>query len=260
MQSKTPWLAANWAAPPQVIAGTTTRLGGISVSEGLASNNMGLKVGDNPEQVRANRQGLLALIGEQLLDADHSLSLQWLDQVHGVKCLRIDELVPAPEADAMWTDQPAVALAIQSADCVPVVLASDDGQIIGAAHGGWRGLLAGVLAELVQAMPAPPTSLFAWIGPSIGPTYFEVGAEVWSAVNVEYPAAVARHPTDAERRLVNLPLIAQLQLQNCGVLKVQQSGVCTYANPQFYSHRRATHDQGVGGQSGRMATWVCRAR
>ena len=104
--------------------------------------------------------------------------MQWLDQVHGNACIHIDrhqieKFEHLPQADSMWSDLPGVALAIQSADCVPVVLTDATGELIGAAHGGWRGLTEGVLASLIEAMPINPDGLCAWIGPCIGPGHFE---------------------------------------------------------------------------------------
>lgn len=90
---------------------------------------------------------------------------------------------PDPEADAQITTRPGIALAVQVADCLPVLLADTQGRVIGAAHAGWRGLAGGVLEATVQAMrkKVPDADLVAWLGPCIGPSAFEVGDEVRDA-------------------------------------------------------------------------------
>jgi YfiH family protein len=186
--------------------------------------------------------------------------LHWLDQVHGNRWVYADgQWSDEPQADALWTDQPGTGLVIQSADCVPILLASRDSNrpCIGAAHGGWRGLLAGVIEHLVAAMPVAPSQLCAWVGPCISQTHFEVGEDVWRPVAKVSPSVIAEHPMDASKRLVDLPQLAQHQLRSCGVVSVTQSHLCSYASPDFYSHRQATHQQGSGAQTGRMASVVC---
>ena len=133
----------------------------------------------------------------------------------------------------MWTDQLGLALAIQSAD-LHVVIADVAGGLIGAAHGGWRGLVAGVLPELVCCMPTQPSNLSAWVGPCIGKAHFEVGAEVWRPVERICAQAVNPHPSDSGKRLVDLLLLAQRQLQACGVEAVFPSGLCSYTGAEFY--------------------------
>ena len=278
MQTDHAWVRSDWQVADTIVAGTSTRYSGYSTTPALAENNLGINVGDVPQLVQRNRQGLARLIGAQCRSQHHSqhlsqhlsqgdgqspepVDVQWLDQVHGSDCVYVgadSDLNAAPQADAMWTDQPGLALAIQSADCVPVVMTDTLGTVVGAAHGGWRGLVAGVLPELVRAMSAKPSDLHAWVGPCIGPTYFEVGEDVWRPVEHICAEAVYPHSTDSRKRLVDLPLLAQRQLQAGGVRSVSQSGLCTYASAAFYSHRQATHAQGQGAQTGRMATFVCR--
>lgn len=256
MQTDSNWLPADWSAPPGIFAGTTTRFGGVSIDPDLASNNMGLQVGDEAALVAGNRERLRELVVKQ--QSQSSIQLQWIDQVHGSDCVYIDSAsaIP-PRADALWTDRECIALAIQTADCVPVMLADDQGEIIAAAHGGWRGLLDQVLTQLVQALPTSPANLRAWIGPCIGPAYFEVGAEVWRRVIAVYPEAVTYHPNDETKRFVDLPLLAKRQLQASGVRMINGGEHCTYAGHQFYSYRQAIHDRGARAQTGRMATVIC---
>ena len=275
MQTDHAWVRSDWQVSDNIVAGTSTRYGGYSTTPALAENNLGINVGDVPPLVQRNRQGLARLIGGQCRSQRHSqrhsqgdgqtpaepVEVQWLDQVHGSDCVYFgadSDLTAAPRADAMWTDEPGLALAIQSADCVPVVMTNTSGTVVGAAHGGWRGLVAGVLPELVRAMSAEPSDLHAWVGPCISRAYFEVGEDVWRPIKRICAEAVYPHSTDSDKRLVDLPLLAQQQLQAGGVRSVSQSGLCTYASAAFYSHRQAMHAQGQGAQTGRMATFICR--
>jgi YfiH family protein len=265
MPNKPTWYAANWSAPSWVVAGTTTRHGGVS--QGVwASNNLGIRVGDRPEHVDANRQGLARQLGRELGlsgDRDDDLPpLSWLHQVHGSHCIQASDALgqsPEPEADAQWTQEPGLGLVIQSADCVPILLAAKhpDRPCIGAAHGGWRGLLGGVIPSLVDAMPVATGDLCAWIGPCISQGCFEVGEDVWGQVARAAPAVVAPHPADATKRLVNLAQLAEMQLRQCGVMDVAQSGLHSDDHADFYSHRQATVQGGAGAQTGRMASVVC---
>lgn len=271
------WLKARWAAPAHIVAGTTTRhaLGneGASHAAALASYNLGLKVGDDAAAVAENRASLQAFLQQQLMvEASESFNataqephMQWLDQVHGNACIHIDrhqieKFEHPPQADSMWSDLPGVALAIQSADCVPVVLTDTHGELIGAAHGGWRGLTNDVLAVLIESMPVSPDKLCAWIGPCIGPGHFEVGEDVWGLLMDEYASFVLEHSGDSSKRFVDLPHLAEHQLGVSGVTEVALSSVCTYASADMYSHRQATQQSGQGAQTGRMATVICRGQ
>lgn len=275
MQPNSGWLTARWAAPSKVIAGTTQRhvahYAEASPSGLPVNSNYGLKVGDDPAAVVANRSRLSSFLqelqsvkgGQAASGSLADLQIQWLDQVHGHTCIHVDSDLPGrdehpPRADAMWTDLPNIALAIQSADCVPVVLTDAGGELIAAAHGGWRGLTKDVLAVLIEAMPMKPQELCAWVGPCIGPAHFEVGKDVWGLMLDKYSPFVLDHPTKPEKRFVDLPNLARHQLRESGVMKVALSGVCTYASEYFYSHRQATDEYGQGAQTGRMATFICR--
>ena len=153
------------------------------------------------------------------------------------------EALDAPEADASVTTQPGVVCAILSADCMPVLLCDSRGQVVGAAHAGWRGLAAGVVENTVRAMQeAGADRLLAWLGPAIGPQQFEVGEDV--------RAAFAHLGRDAEHAFVaiqgqsgkywaNLPQLARLALARVGVTQVAGGADCTVSDTQqFYSFRR----------------------
>jgi YfiH family protein len=220
----------------------TTRQGGVS-GESWASLNVGLHTGDDHADVIANRQLLRAgLPGDPV----------WLNQVHGAKVFDADQLAPIasegvvvpPDADAAVTTQQNRVLAIMTADCLPVVLASNDGRALGLAHAGWRGLAAGVLEQTMLALRdrSPESAGWrAWIGPAIGQPHFEVGADVYEAFvgQDEQTAAFFAQKIPGQKWLADLPALARHRLYKAGVDSIELSGHCTFSRPDlFYSYRR----------------------
>lgn len=244
------FLVPEWPAPTSVRAAFSLRGGGVSAAP-WASLNLGTHVGDDPDAVAENRRRLratLQLPGEP----------RWLQQVHGVGVVEEGGAVglATPAADAAVTAEAGVVLAIMVADCIPVLFCDRDGRRIGAAHAGWRGLLAGVLENTVEALRAPPGSLLAWLGPAIGPARFEVGPEVRDAflASASGPTAGARFlPRPEGRWLCDLPGLARDRLARCGVGWVGGGGDCTASDAaRFFSHRRDAP------RTGRMAALIWR--
>jgi YfiH family protein len=187
------WLEPEWPAPPGVRALSTFRSGGVSTTR-YASLNLGDHVGDSLQAVGENRRRLKAAAG---LPAEPA----WLTQVHGTNVVDLDAAAdldgaaaagtvgpadrgasgPVGRADAAFTRRRGRVCAILTADCLPIVLAADSGDLIAAAHAGWRGLAGGVIEATVRASSVAPERLMAWLGPAIGPEHFEVGAEVREA-------------------------------------------------------------------------------
>lgn len=254
-----PWLSADWPAPPGVHALTTLRHGaGVSLPpfDHFNMGNRSAADGDDPARVQANREQLQMLAG--LPSPPH-----WLRQVHGTAVHRADgparylTAAEEPVADAAVTDRAGVVLAILTADCLPVVIAADDGSEVAAAHAGWRGLAAGMLEATVAAMHTPPARLRAWLGPAAGPDCYEVGSEVLDTfTGPDRRAAQAFVPTRPGHWKVDLYQLARQRLADAGVAPAAVHGGnrCTIAEPgQFFSHRR-------DGRSGRIATLVWIAR
>lgn len=230
-----------WPAPPSVHACTTTRRGGVSEPP-FDSLNLGGNTEDSPAAVADNRRRLrqsLALPAEP----------GWLQQVHGADVVRA-EAGPA-RADAVWTAQPGAVCAVLTADCLPVLLADDQGRAVGAAHAGWRGLAGGVVEATVAAMALPPQGLLAWLGPAIGPAVFEVGEEVRQAfLDQDAGAQVCFRPSPQGRWLADLYELARRRLRRLGVERIYGGGFCTYQDAErFYSYRR-------DGRTGRMASLI----
>lgn len=160
---------------------TTLRHHGLSEGS-KASLNFGYHVNDDPEAVRQNRQRLSQLIGREIV---------WMEQTHSTLVADIDPHATEqpeirrndrnePNADALLTSSPNHALAIMTADCLPIVLATPDAEVIAAVHAGWRGLAGGILTKTLEQMRRKigTTAAFAWIGPAISQDVFEVGSEV----------------------------------------------------------------------------------
>ena len=240
------FLAADWLAPPGVRAGCTLRSGGVSAAR-YASLNLGTHVGDEPAAVAENRRRVrvaLRLPAEPL----------WLQQEHGVRVIDADLCGNPGPADGAVTRQGVRVLAILVADCMPVLLASQDGSVLGAAHAGWRGLAAGVLEATVAAMRVDPHALRAWVGPAIGPDHFEVGDEVRAAFVAHDERATTAFKANARGRWqCNLDLLARQRLGALGVEHVSGAAMCTYTqSAQCFSYRR-------DGGTGRMAALIWRA-
>lgn len=235
-------IVPGWPAPAHVRAAVTERGGGVSVGR-YASFNLGAHVGDSSDAVRENRRRLVQgfnLPSEPV----------WLDQVHGTRIADLDAGAPGP-ADGAVTRRQGVVCAILTADCLPVLLTDREGSCIGAAHGGWRGLAAGVLPAVVAAMGVPSQELLAWLGPAIGPKAYEVGAEVRAAFLARDPAASAAFRTNARGRFqADLYALARLDLAALGVRAVYGGGFCTATEAErFFSHRREA-------PCGRMASLI----
>jgi YfiH family protein len=205
--------------------------------------NLAAHVGDAAEAVRENRRRLVR--GLELPSEP-----AWLDQVHGTRIADLD-VAPSGPADGAVTRTRGVVCAILTADCLPVLLADRAGTRIGAAHGGWRGLAAGILPAAVAAMGTPPADLLAWLGPAIGPKAYEVGAEVRAAFLAADPAAHAAFTRNARGRFqADLYALARLSLAAAGVTTVFGGGFCTSTDAQrFFSHRREA-------PCGRMASLI----
>ena len=237
------FLHADWPAPPGVHALTSLRHGlGVSAAP-FDHFNLGSRCGDDADAVIENRRQLQAAL--------HLPSPpRWLRQVHGV-AVAVEPGFDEPEADAAVTATPGRVLAILTADCLPVVLASRAGDDIGAAHAGWRGLCAGVLEATVGAMRTPAQQLMAWLGPAAGPQAYEIGEDVFAAFVQRDPAAAAAFAaTRPGHWKVDLYALARQRLQAVGVTAVFGGEQCTISDPaRFFSHRR---DQ----RGGRIATLV----
>jgi polyphenol oxidase len=238
-----------WGAPEQIKTMITNRHGGFSQPpfNGL---NLGLHVGDDPATVQKNRDALKAVLPNEPI---------WLNQVHGTQVVDADEHGSGvPSADASVTSTPGRVLAIMTADCLPVLLASSDGKVVGAAHAGWRGLAAGVIEQTVALMRAKQSNgekaqaeILAYLGPAIGPHAFEVGSEVRDIFMAQNPesAACFEQLQEKGKYLADIYGLACLRLNALGIEHIEGGGECTLQNPDYFSYRR---DQ----ETGRMGSFI----
>lgn len=213
-----------------------------------AGFNLGTHVGDEPHAVAANRAQLEAAVGQRAL---------WLNQVHGNTVVHATPEFArsgaVPDADGSYATEPGVICTVMVADCLPVLLAAPDGRGVAALHAGWRGLAGagamagrGVLETGVQALceaaSCDPDDLVAWLGPCIGPTAFEVGADVLQGFGQDCASLFTPYRTSDDgqpRWLADLPGLAHLRLTRLGLTHIQGGLWCTATDAsRFFSFRR----------------------
>lgn len=220
--------------------GFFTRRGGASsgVFSGL---NCGAGSSDQSEIVAINRTRVadaMEVPGDQLVS---------VHQVHSAKVEVVDGPISSqkPQADAMVTKTPGIALGVLTADCQPVLFADHDAGVIGAAHAGWRGALDGVLEATVDAMVAlgaQRETIKAVIGPSISQRAYEVGPEFLDTFLAEDPQYARFFVNGADDKFhFDLPGFGLHKLRSAGV-DAEWTRHCTYSDAdRFYSYRRSTH-------------------
>ena len=213
---------------------TTTRAGGVSTPP-FDTFNLGDHVGDDPAAVAANRARLGTAIG---LGADRVV---WMNQVHGDRV----EVVDGPRdtavenTDALVTDTPRLALAVVTADCVPVLLADARAGVVAAVHAGRVGAQRGVVARAVEAMlalGAQAADISALLGPAVSGRHYEVPAAMADEVEGALPGS--RTTTAAGTPGLDLRAGIACQLRDSGVTAIDIDRRCTVADPTLFSHRR----------------------
>jgi polyphenol oxidase len=226
----------------------TTRAGGRSAGP-FARFNLSTGVGDDPVAVAANRRRLATELGVR--------GVVFLNQVHGTQVAVVDAVPRPGEPDRPGTDAavtalPGVALAVLTADCVPVLLADPQAGVVGVAHAGRVGAAAGVLSATLTAMEglgARAADCEALLGPAVCGACYEVPAEMRDEVGAALPGSATR----TRRGTPGLDLRAGLrtQLAGLGVAKVGVDPRCTVEDPDLYSYRRDR-------RTGRLAavTWL----
>ncbi len=232
-----------------------TRWGGVS-QEPFANFNFSRQVGDKEGNIEQNR--------EILSTAFHIPRGGFLtvEQVHGDKIAVINGDVPDsqcyPGYDGIISNRPGLALAVKTADCLPVFLVDAQKRVIGAVHAGWRGTALGITARAVEIFvkkfSSSPTDIMAVLGPSIGPCCYEVDEVVFNLM------AEVRGNTDflsgrdeKGKWMLDLAMANSCQLEDAGLLpgNIVSAGTCTSCNREkFFSHR------GEGGNTGRQINFL----
>lgn len=232
-------------APPAYFAPTIAgvrhgffgRQGGVSTGI-YASLNAGPGSRDDPDAVLENRRRIAAAFA---LPSERLVSLH---QVHSAICINVSAPWegPRPEADALVTTTPKLALSILTADCAPVLFADAEAGVIGAAHAGWKGALGGVLeATIAEMRKAGATHIGAAIGPCIHQDSYEVGpdfVERFGPQNARFFRAGA-----GDRSFFDLPGYCAERLKAAGLSRIEIVARDTYtAHESLFSHRRSVHD------------------
>jgi YfiH family protein len=223
---------------------------GGGVSEGLyAGLNCGIGSDDDPAAVAANREAALAAVAP-------GACLLTPYQVHSADCVTVDApFAERPRADALATATPGLALGVVTADCAPVLLADPVAGVVGAAHAGWKGALAGVTDSTVaamQALGAVRERIVAAVGPCIARASYEVDAAFRERF-LDDDAANERFFADGRAGHARFDLEGYVahRLAAAGVARVETLGLDTYADERrFFSYRRSTHrgEPGYGRQ------------
>jgi polyphenol oxidase len=232
-----------WSAPGPYDVAFSTRLGGVSEGP-YESLNLGILTGDEPARVIENRSRLCDEAGVEreratMLWQQHGAGVVRAEADRGVMTAGFDH----PPGDALWTDEPGLAMMLITADCLPVAIARANGAepALAVLHVGWRGLLEGIATAATNALGGE--RLAAVIGPGIGPCCYEVGEEVAEPFHDRFGAGVMKGS--------NLDLYAATEqaLASAGCTEVERVEMCTSCHPDlFFSHRRdgaATGRQGV---------------
>lgn len=225
------------------------RGGGTSVPPHDALN-LGWGTSDDPSRILDNRRRLAAALGLPSFASPH--------QVHGTRVVGVGKgragagfehpagLIAG--TDALTTSSPGVALAVLTADCVPIALVAPREGRVTVAHAGWRGTAAGMVAAAVRAT-GEPRSLCAVIGPAVGPDHYEVGEDVALAVSAAARGGAVLARARGRVRL-DLPATVERLLKEVGVRRIERDGSCTACRAdRFFSYRR----DGETGRQGLVA-------
>ncbi len=228
-------IIADWPAPKNIIAGTTTRKNG----------NLATHVNDDINVVLQNR----ATLREKL---NLNTEPVWLEQKHTVDIVCADEAFNAPPiADASFARKVGSICIVMTADCLPILICNKQGTIVAAVHAGWRGLADGILLKTIAQLQLEPEDLLVWFGPAIGKDVFEVGDDVRDAF-LSQNTGLSEHFSDHKpgKYMCDMLNIARFQLAEKGIYVSYGGEHCTYTDAdQFYSYRR-------DGQTGRMVSFI----
>lgn len=229
--------------------------------------NLGLHVGDDAHQVLQHRAQLLA----QLKTLGDINSIHWLNQTHSDLIASIDDKPAsiAPTADALMTAQTGRALAIMTADCIPVAIFGDNKDApIACIHAGWQGLVNGIIAKTVANMRTRANITYhAVIGAHISQASYEISRELATRIidlvcdahlvalnKVALHDVIIKDSQDNDKCLIDLTKLVHLELAHLDIDVLNDEIACTYQDTRFYSYRAQTHANKAA--TGRMATVI----
>lgn len=217
-----------------------------AISNVARPGNLAAHVGADPASVVRNRRHLVR-------DLQLPNTPKWLAQYHSAVSVDYSQIRSGARADALYSSTPQSICAVLTADCLPLLLCSQDGQEIAAIHAGWRGLAAGIVTTTLKRFKATPNAIQVFIGPAISQPAFEVGVDVYDAFSkLGWVDSDTFAPHIEQKWWANLPLLAEYALRECGIESIQHSQECTFTSDQWYSYRREP-------QSGRFASLIWRS-
>jgi polyphenol oxidase len=228
--------------------GFLTRSGGVSLGP-FASLNLSFDVGDAAMAVAENVRLAAMHAGVE--------PPQWvtLKQVHSARLASaIDAQARVVEADGTFASSPGLALAIRTADCVPVLMQAQGGRQVAALHAGWRGVaddIVGAQVRLWAEEGVAASDIRVALGPCIQPCCFEVDGDLPARFAAQFGAQVVVFRPGKVRRHLDLHLALRVSLERLGVQLVDALTACTVCDGRFFSHRRDA------GQTGRQASFIC---
>jgi YfiH family protein len=242
-QDKMKFQAASLAALSGVRHGFFTRLGGVSTGV-YASLNCGPGSRDDAANVAENRARVAEFLGAE------PSRLLTLYQKHSADAVIVEKPWKdgnAPEADAIVTAKPGLAIGVLTADCAPVLFCDGEAGVVGAAHAGWKGALGGVIEATIKAMTklgAKPGRITAAIGPAISQEAYEVGQDFMQSFVADAPDSAAFFITDEStgEPHFDLPAYVADRLERAGIGTITDLGFCTYCEEtRLFSYRRSQH-------------------
>ena len=203
--------------------------------------NLALHVNDHQDRVLENRK---------MLQFHYDLPSEpiWINQTHSSKCIDAASISKSVEADASYSSKVGVVCAIMTADCLPVFVSKKNGTMVGIAHAGWRGLVSGVIENLISSFNSDGEDLVVHLGPAISKNSFEVGEEVKSlflSKNVDFQRSFL---IKNNKNYLDLYDAARVILEGFEINSISGGNRCTFKeSSDFFSYRRD------GINSGRMA-------
>ena len=210
-------------------------------SNNFENFNLALHVNDNSDRVLENRK---------ILKNVYKLPSkpQWINQVHSSKCVDAASIDSIIEADASFTSKAGVVCAIMTADCLPVFVTNKDGTMVGLAHAGWRGLISGVVENLLKSFNSNGDNLLVHLGPAISKRFFEVGEEIMNLYLAKNSNFERSFTIKNNKIFLDLYDAAKVILEGFQIKSISGGDRCTFReSSDFFSYRRD------GINSGRMA-------
>lgn len=250
MEALKQFIIPDWGAPVNIKSLVTTRQGGCSHVP-YDSFNLGSHVGDDLLSVTKNRK----ILAQQL-----PAEPVWLNQIHSNIVVNAAQTSSLVDADGSYTTQTDVVSVVLTADCLPVLVCTQQGDAVAALHAGWRGLLNGVLEQgvldLLKASQREAKDCIVWFGPGIGSENFEVGQDVReaflqkSADKKAIEQCFLKIPEKQDKYMADMVQLAKYRLSQIGVENFSGGDFCSYKDKErFYSYRR-------DGITGRMASLI----